>query len=631
MSDQYLGTAEIGTICLKTWTPEMQRRYVCSSVTITMRLNSIPTASAIIGGGISLKEGYDYTENNAEDILQYVMDATHNTVDGFIGCDIVEILPDSTEVVLFRGCIVAASLVYKSGATTVRAVRVECMNEACKLFAQPLSAYNHTVGSYIVDALTYKTGRQQMPNQKLSVQEYGMYSVGALTTKNIMDVTKTLTKHKDIATKISIIADAIAMLSTKVVDTSKPEDVLKQLDGGILKIQDYIKSDYFIDYKKISVNDTIDAKFDESLCAALLAGLKSSSILDSIMRSIVSPEFLLNMVPTWQEGNFKMDIQPSRAWESKPSITLYLSDISEMNSSFKPLEHINDPEIFAVNFAPAINFNGNQGQVGKPSAMIGVFSTNEDVARWIEDMFNNDTVSRAKLTGQLTNFKWFLYTAPNWLKVSFIRTKKDENGKKEDEQNDSVENQRTAPKEEKTEQQLRDDANKAVIEDFEAARTIANQIAKALFVHLHGETATAQVQLLPDLRFGRLGGDYVDNTALEDHIGEVIDILPADDGQDGHLAIRGIIEALQFSYSAGQSGSCNYTMTLSRVRPLTQGEVQDIKCPLYTNDVSAANTASSDNLDGYLSTTKDDPNVVEYESGRMVNGVITEYEYINRR
>ena len=75
----------------------MQRRYVCSSVTITMRLNAIPTASAIIGGGISLKEGYDYTENNAEDILQYVMDANNNTEDGFINCDIVEILPDSTE------------------------------------------------------------------------------------------------------------------------------------------------------------------------------------------------------------------------------------------------------------------------------------------------------------------------------------------------------------------------------------------------------------------------------------------------------------------------------------------------------------------------------------------------------
>ena len=123
MSDQYLGTAEIGTICLKTWTPEMQRRYVCSSVTITMRLNAIPTASAIIGGGISLKEGYDYTENNAEDILQYVMDANNNTEDGFINCDIVEILPDNTETVLFRGCIVAASLVYKAGGTTVRAVR----------------------------------------------------------------------------------------------------------------------------------------------------------------------------------------------------------------------------------------------------------------------------------------------------------------------------------------------------------------------------------------------------------------------------------------------------------------------------------------------------------------------------
>lgn len=581
MSDQYLGTAEIGTICLKTWTPEIQRRYVCSSVTITMRLNAIPTAYAIIGGGISLKEGYDYTENNAEDILQYVMDANNNTEDSFINCDIVEILPDNTETVLFRGCIVAASLVYKAGGTTVRAVRVECMNAACKLFAQPLSAFNHTVGSYIVGALTYEEGKQQQPDQEETVKQYGMYTVGGLTTQNVLGFTKDLTSHKDIATKIAILSDAITILSTKVVETTQIAETLKNMGGEILKIKDYIKCDYLIDYDRISVNDTIDAFYDTSLCAMLLAGLKTSSILDTILQAIISPEFMLTLVPKWREDNFMLEIAPSRAWISKPSMQLYLSDISEINSSFRPLDHINDPEVFAVNFVQAVNFTGNQGQDGKPSAMMGAYATNPDVATWLKERFNNDTESRAKLTWQLTNFKWAMYPAPNWLMASFVRTKKTEDKKTDDTQKNNVEDQRTDPKEKPTEQQKREAANRAVIADFAAASRIADEIAKSLYVHIHGESATAQVQLLPDLRFGKLGGDYVDNIALEDHIGEVIDILPADDGQDGKLAIRGIIEALQFSYATGKAGSCSYTMTLSRVRPITQETVEDIECPLY--------------------------------------------------
>jgi hypothetical protein len=590
--DQYLGTAEIGTIYLRITKDGGQKWYVCSSVSITMRLNALPTASVVVGSGSSIRYGHvDNADNSAEDILQYVMDASHNNTDGFLDCDIIEVLPfhkddkQRESVILFKGCIVAASLVYRTGATTVRAVRIECMNNACRLMAQPLSAYNNTAGSYIVDALTYRTGRQQMPNQKTTVKEYGMYSIGSLTDVMVTGFTKDLTKHKDIATKITYLADAIAMLSTHVIDTTDPAKTLKDMHESLTKddilgISKYIKSDYTLDYEHLALNDVTDNKFDSVLCAALLAGLKTNTVLDTIMSAIISPEFMLNLVPKWNNDDFMMEIQPSRAWESTPSMRLYLSDISEMNSSYRPLEHINDPEIFAVNFTEAVNFNGNQGLEGQPSAVMGAYSTNPEVAEWLKERFTNDSAQRAVLTDRLKNYKWRIYSAPNWLKVSHIQTKRDEDAKKEDEQKASVENQRTQPKEKSELQQQIEDSQKAMIQDFVAAEQIADRIAKALYIHIHGESNTAQVALLPDLRFGKTGGNYVDTTALEDHIGELIDILPADDGIDDHLAIRGIIEALQFNYTAGQSGSCSYTMTMSRVRPIKQ-EAEDLVCPLY--------------------------------------------------
>ena len=589
-----LFTAEVGTIYLmvsrpgaKAWT-----YYVCSSVSINMTLNNIPMASAVIGCGASIRYGHVNTsDNNAEDILEYVMDAAHNTSEGFLDCQLVEVFMHEKKIIeniLFKGCIVTASLVYKTGATTVRAVRVDCMNAACKLYAQPLSAYNHTVGSYIIDALTHKEGKRKQVDQNTAIGNFGMSRVGRLTDTALITSVGDLVKHKDIATKIAYLADAIAIVSTKAVDSV---DLKKTVDGKLLKILDYIKSDYYINYELLDVNDIADSKFDSSLCNILIDGMRTSNIYNSIAQAVMSQEFMLNLVPGWQKDDFKLSLQPSRAWESKPSVTLTFEDISELNSSYNPLNHINDPEVFAVNFSPAVNFEGTQGQVGVPSAMVGAYSRNPEIQKWILERFNDgESELRKKLVDNLTNFKWTIYPSPTWLRLSFVRTKEQTaNGKQEDTQKKSVAEERTQAKELSPDVQQLKAAAEAKISDMRRAAEISNEIAKALYVHLHGESATAQVTLLPDMRFGMVGSDYSEPFALEDHIGEVIDIVPTED-DDNHLAIRGIIQGLAFTYSAGQSASCSYTMILSRVRPLTQ-DAEDITCPLYVRGESIPQSA----------------------------------------
>jgi hypothetical protein len=450
------------------------------------------------------------------------------------------------------------------------------MNAACKLYAQPLGAYNHSVGSYIVEALTYKAGRNKMPDQDKTITEYGMNSVGALTTSSVCNLIVDAAQHQDIATKLSYIADAITLLSTKVVDSTKPEEALKQLEGGILKIKDYIKSDYSINYEEMAINDVTDKSFDESLCSMLLTGMRTTSVYDSILQAMTSTEFLMNIVPKWSADNFMLSIEPSHAWRSDAALTITFDDIAEFNSTYKPFDHINDPDVFASNLSSAINFAGNTGQAGKPAAIVGAFSTIPEVATWLKARFNKDDSEdryRNAITGDLTNFKWKIYNAPSWLHVSFVLPQLNDDN---DAQSD-IEKQRTQTREKDTTQKQLDESEDAVNYDYQSGHDIADRIAKALFVHMHGETATAQITLLPDMRFGM----YDNSIVFEDHIGELIDIVPADEN-DKHLAMRGMITAIQFVYDAGQSASCQYSITLSRVRPLQQ-EAEDIECPMYVN------------------------------------------------
>jgi hypothetical protein len=115
-----------------------------------------------------------------------------------------------------------------------------------------------------------------------------------------------------------------------------------------------------------------------------------------------------------------------------------------------------------------------------------------------------------------------------------------------------------------------------LVRDYNAGREIADLIAKALYAHMHGASATAQIELLPDMRFG-----LKDDVFLEDYIGELINIIPTAK-EDQQLAIRGMLEGIQFDYTAGQSSSCRYTIMLSRVRPYDKNE-KAIKCPIYVD------------------------------------------------
>ena len=562
MSNLY--TTSIGTITLWANFPEGKKRYICTSLILNTRLNTLPTASVVIGCGRSIRIGHlDDSDNSAEDILAYITNNINNGSD-FIDCEIYEEQLDWKQLI-FKGCIIAASLVYKTGNVTMRGVRLECMNAACRLYCQPFGAYSNRCGAEIVDKILALVS--QADDNVPAASKYGMERIEALDTTMLCMDLQPYIADKDIATKIAYISDAIAIMTHHTVNLVNA--IKEGKLGNILHINDYIKSDYYLNAASLAVNNQTDSDYNLSLCARLHGSLRTGSIFDSILSTILSTDYMLTLVPTWADKDFVMELRPSLAWESWVAGVLGFDDIAEMNSSYNPLQHINDPEVFAVDFTPAVEFDAPDGEKGNPgSAMVGVYSTVPAVKEWAALRFSNSTIEaplRAKITENMIKYKWREYPAPPWMRNSIIRTVEGE----KDEQNNYIIARRTWNKEGS------DNIYDPVVRDYEACYAIADLIAQAFYSHMHGASATAQLTLLPDLRFGF----HYDGWALEQHIGELIDIKPSENG-DKQLAMRGMIEGIQFEYNAGQSASCKYSMTLSRVRPYDANE-KAVPCPVY--------------------------------------------------
>ena len=568
---QKLYTTNVGTIIFEAELPSGTMNYICSSLSLTMQLNALPTATVVIGCGESILTGHDNDYmHGAEDILvEVTKSAGHNT--NFINCAIYE-QNDSGRVCIFKGCIIAASLVYKTGNVTMRAVRLECMNAACKLYCQPFSAYSNRCAADIINKILVGAVIQ---NGKESAQSYGM-EISALTEDKLSSELIYALANKDIATKIAYITDAIALLTTRVVNTTEP---LKEADlGDILKVGTYLKSECWLNYKELDLaNHQTDNEFNKRLCAQMLGMVKSGSIWDAIVSILTSPEYMLTLVPSWSDKDFVMQIKPSNAWNTTKNWTIGFGMLADMNSSFTPLSHINDPEVFVTDFSPALEFGAPTGVVGDPSSsLVGAYSTDPKMMEWINLRFSDSSIEfpkRMEIAKNMMRYKWKEYAAPAWLRNSLIRMYGDEKKTLNELQEEAVINQRTWDKENNV-----GNEEKPVVKDYNVAKKIADMVAKSLYVHIHGASATAQVSLLPNARFG-----MKNNFALEQHIGEIINILPDKKDSRDHLAIRGMLEGLQFEYNAGMSANCRYTMLLSRVRPYDESE-PSLTCPLYASE-----------------------------------------------
>lgn len=594
---QEMTADQVGTFIFYAEDKGVSDSWPCTSLKLTMGLNALTSATVVVGCGYALGNiENDKTDHSAELLMKRVVD---NVEEGssMVNCWIVERFSDDEEYLVFAGVVVGASLVYKAGTVTNRAVRFECLDKACYLYAVPMGLTRYLVGSYIMTAMT---GWETNPITQYGVLYSRTVDIAALCT----NLAPKISGPADIITRISYIVDGIIAVSGGQDTVSVNPDTL-----DIMHIRDYIACPYTINkelytkrrplnaYQQArtssptyeayqhtddkSVN-AVDGDFNKEIGMRLLALLQRSSVLEAIVAIVTSDSYMMALSPRLGGG---MILQPSKAWAGDVKRVLNFSKIKSINSTVSPLKHVADPDVFVVNYSAAIPMDGaimpKLDTTGLPVALTGIYTKHKEVMEMRDAVLSGKKTDMPSIIPSIM-FKYRAYSAPGWLNDAFIGnlTTPDQSTS---EQQAPANNVRIPDlyQTNKEDRPVKENASY----DLNDGRKIADKIAKALFAFIHGRTSTAEIEVLPNLRFGY--GEPDMSTALENLIGEVIDILPDSSMDkelmkktDNLLAIRGMVSEVSFSYDSGTASSCSYSIKLSRVRPVKDRE-ESIVCPLY--------------------------------------------------
>lgn len=587
--NQDMDVTRVGDFIFAVWDGEGEQRQVvdtwpCSSVKMTLAVNALTSATVVIGSGRVLGNIEDTMDHSAELLMKLVTERL-DAGEPMVECTIHEVLGDRN-IQIFKGVVVGATLVYKAGSTTNRAVRFECLNKACYLHMIPLGMVHYICGSYVISELT---GHMIPP-----ITQYGnLYSrkvdIGALC----INLNEAISGSADIAKRISYLIDGIVALSG-----AEPNTDVSLLNNNLnlINFNKYITCDYTINkelYERLPVRglskpeqnangntnesrfNTIDGNFNIELGQYLLARLQNASVLEAVVGIITSPEYMMALIP---KLSGEMKLQPSQAWSNTPKRTLTFANLKSINSAVSPLAHIADPDVFIVNYSASLPMDSTLQIDGSPAALTGVYTRHKDFMEERERILNGAIDGKMGELFADNRYKRKVYNAPTWMYDSFLGNIIG---------SDQPEGQRQQPQRvqfvpDKNQIKPEDRKPQTIYFDSNAGRQLADKLAKALFAFMHGKSNTAEVELLPNLRFG-----LDRETPLEDLVGELIDIKAPENMDkdltkvtDDLLELRGMISSITFSYDAGTSASCSYSMHLTRVRPLTDTE-EDIKCPLY--------------------------------------------------
>lgn len=544
-------------------------RYACTAVNMNMAINSIPSAVVTIGCGARIKNK-GKAKQSPEDLYKEVLDnrrafSTEYEKAAMIPCTIIERIEvgkESKSTVVFKGVIASASPVYKAGTTTTKMIQFTCVNAAAELYTNPVAAYKTMQSSAFISAMS--------DPRKLADE----FSDNALNISNAFGSDRS----------IDNLLDALP----KYIQNESEGTVLDRFDACLAAVMEAASSRGDVDPSKISFGllkkymhsswcpnpglpDSCRREYTKMLLSYLVRIMGNASIYQAVEQLATSADYMLNLVPRWDAGaskDFKLDMCPTRAWETIPSITLYADEITGIQPSSSVLESIDTPNAFMVNYSKPVSYGGTGPAV---RTMVGAFSPIKEIQDWLD--------SEKQVSGESKMTKAKLYDAPKWLYPSINGTT--DNKRKSGIKSDASVATEKIPAVRKSSAEVADPAGSALLDIPQTVKT-ANKIAKALYVFLYGMTDTATIRLSPDLRFGHKTGKFLENS-----IGMVIDVKVGETSEgreleDSVLDIRGMLDSITYSYTCGESSSASYSITLSRVRPLDPSETP-IDNPMYVN------------------------------------------------
>lgn len=536
--------------------------FVCTALQYTMRMNNIPVATVTIGSGASLRSpGGRY--QTPEELLSAVLDKRKAAYSDMVECameEVINIGGVSRTTTIFKGVIVTGSPVYRAGTPTTRMIRFMCMNKVCKLYTKPLTEYVNMAGTEVIQ----KWQKRDPFSVAGAMEHNNLYSTGKLSVPQLLE--RYASKLKD-----ATVVERVSTITGAVLNAASYQQRGETTDFNI--------DEYFCGKARPNTDDYGDQcgnAFNSQFCEYLIQSMQNASIYDALQSVLTSEAYMLDMLPRWDgesKEDFRMEIRPSEAWNPSEPITIKESSIIGIDSNYNPIACVNTPEVFIVNFSDAVEFamdNMPNGRIG----LNGVYAMNETLCNALKQRYRSGDSWMSSEDGKRM-YRAKLYTAPFWMQPAIIDPKKEKKGK---DGKNSVKNE--LPLMDPKSDNEQPDTPEPASETQKRLNDIADAIAESLFAFIYGRQDRSIVSLYPSLRFGY--GDV----SLENSLGKAVDIEFTPDSKNSSSAaksvmnIRGILEAVQYDYTAGQSTSASYTIELKCVRPLDKNEPA-VPCKLY--------------------------------------------------
>jgi len=548
---QELQTEDYGIFVLKVADDE----YVCSSILLNYTINAIPSARVTIGFGAGIRE--PSRKQRPDKLLTKVLAQRKQAYQNMLECEILERFDDGREKSVFSGVIVTGTPVYNANDKfSSKMVSLLCLNKICRLYVSPLSAFVISHGSQVINHMAAK-GKILSAQNAQGDQAFELL----VNVDTLVENVKQQNADGDVLSIVDgIFREYLAKSSYRANSTDT------ELGTAGIKLSDYL-------FSRIKVNpelDKLEKSYYQQIGRLMASVLNNSTVYDTLQQVLITDNFMLNLVPRFDNKNFLVELVPSYMWAPRTTIELDRSKIITVSSTFNPIACLNTPQVLMVLFDPLVNV-GNQN-TKQSAAYYGIHSSDADlVAKLSTARGQGDSLNTAVAKGG-DFFRCSTLRAPEWLYPRYQqRDTNQSNGddgsvsekiptitRSEDKNADNAKNNKPDPQEQM--QQL----------------ALADKVAQALYAHKYGRQDTASLKVPSRLRFG-----YNGSPCFEDNLGNAVDVKMEADGElSDAFNFRGILKAVSFSYVTGTQSNVEYTLDLICVRPLDNDE-EKIDCVLY--------------------------------------------------
>lgn len=567
--------------------------YCCTYAEYAMGINEIPTLNLIIGNGQALgaeKGDWDTEEASNGSMKALISESINRRREGgkMLRCSLYESSPDGIDRnAIFRGYVVSVTELIKTGDITARGLRVMCMGLAAILQVAPLGGYRRTVGAYLVNAAQ---GKQQLPTN--GMQRAGFVDpfvmMKGVEAKDVCRTYNTELAGKDILTKMAFLANVIVEMNKNESTNSSKSKIV--MDDSVLGIKNYLFCDYVLNpeifpgvkeaEEQSKGNEkpyisSVEQSLNIFLCESLLGRLQQNSILASIVSVANSLDMLMNLIPRFKYGgladDFRMEMVPAEAWNAVDIITIPNKYVTGCNTSLNNMEHLNDPEILVVDYSNGPGSSDGSQRSGQSTGSFGIYALSEDIREWARNRYAGN-VDKTAAVNKFKNdyFKTQFFNAPVWLNFSHLFKPI------------GAAIAKTRPDDPPDDNQEKGGSGTMYRYNLEQKSEVADLIAQAMFVWLHGASDRATFHLSSDVRFG-LNSEV---GCLENHIGKTIDVC----------GYRGILRQVRYTYSSGMATKSHYSIVLERVRLIDPDEPH-VDCVFY---VKRPSDEQRDSVNNYL-------------------------------